>query len=49
VLAIPLRADDEMRALTGIAASTSCAGGGRAHAFALYFWSSFEAFVGGLK
>ena len=48
VLAIPLRADDELAALTDIATSTTCAGGGRAHAFALLFWSAFEAFVGPL-
>lgn len=49
VLAIPVRTDDELAPLTAIAASTSCVGGGRAHAFALYFWSAFEAFVSGLK
>ena len=49
VLAIPIRADDELAALAVIAASTSCTGGGRAHAFATYFWSAFEAFVGPLR
>ena len=49
VLAIPIRADDELAALAEIAASTPCTGGGRAHAFALYFWSAFEGFVGSPK
>ena len=49
VLAIPIRSDDELAALAEIAASTPCTGGGRAHAFALYFWSAFEDFVGALK
>jgi exodeoxyribonuclease V gamma subunit len=46
ILAIPV-SDDDITEVTDIAATTRCTGGGRAHAYARYFWTAYEDFVGG--